>query len=53
MSNQEGNKLNVEPKSEANFDDLQVQDVAEDSVKGGRAGYYEYHVVATGETFNR
>ena len=53
MGNQQDNKLNVEQKGEANLDDLQVEDVAEDNVTGGRAGFWEYRVAATGEVFNR
>ena len=51
MSIQEDSKVNVEQKSDANLDDLKVEG-GEDNVKGGRAGYWEYRVAATGETFN-
>jgi hypothetical protein len=52
MTNREDNKLSAEKTSEANPEDLQVQDVAEDNVKGGRVGLWEYRVAATGEVFN-
>jgi len=51
MSKQENGKLKAEQKGQINLEGLPVDDARQDEVKGGLAGYWQYHVASTGETF--
>ena len=41
----------ADQKEQVKLEDLSVEDAGQNEIKGGIRGYYEYHVVATGEGF--